>query len=339
MDRVRQRLDRRDHDRVAGVDAQRVDVLHGADRDAGVVRVAHDLVFDLLPAHQAALDHDLVDGAEAQAGARPLPVGVLGLDDAAAGAAQGEGGPDDRGQADLGQGFAGGVVAGLVGLAFDDAAGRVGLADPVEQVAELLAVLGHLDRFQRRADEPDVVLLEHSGLGQGHGQVQGRLAAEPGQEPLRPLFGDDLLDRLHGQRLEVDGVRHLGVGHDRGRVRVDQDRPNALAPEGAAGLGAGVVELGRLADDHGPGTDDQRALGLGRALTQGRRDVAARWALGLRQRRLSHTKKPPAKLARWFPLQTTMDLLFRPLWTGTPASQDRPQRLAEGYHDGRGEDG
>ena len=53
----------RDDDRVAGVDAERIDVLHGADRDARVIRVAHDLVLDLLPADEAALDHDLADGA------------------------------------------------------------------------------------------------------------------------------------------------------------------------------------------------------------------------------------------------------------------------------------
>ncbi|MGZ6073949.1 MAG: hypothetical protein ACXWOA_08760, partial [Isosphaeraceae bacterium] len=66
-------------------------------------------------------------------------------------------------------------------------------------------------------------------------------------------------------------------------------------------------------------------------------DCAGAW-----KRRLLHEaperrapkKSPPALGARWFPLQATMDLLFRPLWTGTPASQDRPQRLAVGYHDG-----
>ena len=72
---VGQRLDRRDDDRVAGVDAERVDVLHRAHRDARVVGVAHDLVLDLLPADQAALDHDLADRAGAQAGPDALAVG------------------------------------------------------------------------------------------------------------------------------------------------------------------------------------------------------------------------------------------------------------------------
>ena len=103
VDRVGQRLDRRDDDRVAGVDPERVDVLHRAHGDAGVVRVAHDLVLDLLPADEAALDHHLVDGARAQTGADAFAVGRLGLDDAAARPAERERGPDDRRQADLGE--------------------------------------------------------------------------------------------------------------------------------------------------------------------------------------------------------------------------------------------
>ena len=59
VDLVGERLDRRDDDRVAGVDAQRVDVLHRAHGDARVLVVAHDLVLDLLPADEAALDHHL----------------------------------------------------------------------------------------------------------------------------------------------------------------------------------------------------------------------------------------------------------------------------------------
>ena len=90
MDLVRERLDRRDDDRVAGVDAQRVDVLHRAHRDARVVGIAHDLVLDLLPAHEAALDHDLADRAGTQTCPHAFPVLGLGLDDAAAGPAEGE---------------------------------------------------------------------------------------------------------------------------------------------------------------------------------------------------------------------------------------------------------
>ena len=46
-------------DGLAGVDAHRVDVLHVADHQAVVPRVAHDLVLQLLPAAQALVDDHL----------------------------------------------------------------------------------------------------------------------------------------------------------------------------------------------------------------------------------------------------------------------------------------
>mmetsp|Transcript_71718 Transcript_71718/g.154842 ORF Transcript_71718/g.154842 Transcript_71718/m.154842 type:complete len:1117 (-) Transcript_71718:111-3461(-) len=57
--RVGERLRGRDDDGVARVDAHGVEVLHVAHRDAVVVRVAHHLVLQLLPALQALVDDDL----------------------------------------------------------------------------------------------------------------------------------------------------------------------------------------------------------------------------------------------------------------------------------------
>ncbi len=139
--------------------------------------------------------------------------------------------------------------------------GGVRLADPVEQVAEALAVLGHLDGLERRAEESQVVALEHARPGQVHGEVERGLAAETREQAVRPLPRDNGLHRFDREGLEVDGVRHAGVGHDRGRVAVEQDRPDALVAQRTTGLGAGVVELGGLADDHRPRTEDEDARG------------------------------------------------------------------------------
>ncbi len=264
---VRQRLDGRDDDRVAGVDAQRIDVLHRADRDAGVVRVAHHLVLDLLPADEAALDHDLADRAGAEAGANPLAVFLLGLDDAAARPAERERGPDDRREADVHQGsrLRGGPL--LEGAPLDDERRRIRLPDPIEQVPERLPILGHPDGLERRPEQPDVMALEDAGPGEVHRHVQGRLATETGEQALRLLAGDDRFDGGDRQGLEVDRVRNLRVGHDRGRVRVDQDRAHALRAQRATRLGAGVVELRRLPDHDRPRADDQHGSGFRRGPT------------------------------------------------------------------------
>ena len=83
------------------------------------------------------------------------------------------------------------------------------------------------------------------------------VTAEPGKQALGTLPGNDGLDGLDRQWFEVDGVGDRRVRHDRGGVRVHEDGPDPLRSERAAGLRAGVVELGRLADDDRPGTEDE----------------------------------------------------------------------------------
>ena len=83
--------------------AHRVEVLHVADRDASVRGVAHDLVFDLLPAPQRALDQHLVDGRRGQATHGHAFELVVIRDEAASGAAEGVGGPDHQRQAGRGR--------------------------------------------------------------------------------------------------------------------------------------------------------------------------------------------------------------------------------------------
>ena len=56
---VRERLTRCHHYRLTRMDAQRVEVLHVADRDAVVETVAHHLVLNLLPAFKAFLNQHL----------------------------------------------------------------------------------------------------------------------------------------------------------------------------------------------------------------------------------------------------------------------------------------
>ena len=97
---VGQRLGRGDGDRVAGVDAHRVEVLDRADDDDVVGPVAHHLQLELLPADDRFLDEHLVDGAEVEPAGDELDELLAVVGDAAAGAAQGEARPQDARQAD-----------------------------------------------------------------------------------------------------------------------------------------------------------------------------------------------------------------------------------------------
>ena len=133
----------------------------------------------------------------------------------------------------------------------------------VHRLAEELAVLGLLDRLALGADQLDAELRQHAHVVERERGVEAGLAAHGGQERVGALLLDDLGDDLGGDRLDVGGVGHLRVGHDRRGVGVDQDDPVALLAQRLAGLGAGVVELAGLADDDRPRADDHDRADVG----------------------------------------------------------------------------
>src|SRR5690606_38671638 len=62
---------------------------------------------------------------------------------------------------------------------------------------------------------------------------------------------------------DVGGVGKLRVGHDRGRVRIEQDHPVALGTEDLGGLGAGIVELAGLSDHDRARADEKDGADVG----------------------------------------------------------------------------
>ncbi len=98
---VGERQRRRDRDRIAGMHAHRVDVLDRADDDAIVRLVADDLHLEFFPAEHAFFDQHLARRRGIDAALDDLDEFALVVGDAAAGAAEREGRPDDRRQADI----------------------------------------------------------------------------------------------------------------------------------------------------------------------------------------------------------------------------------------------
>jgi hypothetical protein len=196
-------------------------------------------------------DQNLFDRRGAQAPGDDLLELLRVVGDAAARAAEREGGPDDRRQADGLQCF----QRRFIGI--DQARGRGLEADLVHRLAEELAVLGLLDDVGVGADQLHAKALQGAVALQRQTGVERGLAAHGGQERVGPFLFDDLGDHLRGDRLDVGGVRQVRVGHDGGGVGVHQDHPVALLAQGLAGLGPGIVELAGLADHDGTGADDQ----------------------------------------------------------------------------------
>ena len=71
---------------------------------------------------------------------------------------------------------------------------------------------------------------------------------------------EDLLYALDGERLQVHVVGRDRIGHDGGRVAVDQRDLNAFVAERAGRLTAAVIEFAGLADDDGSAADELDGL-------------------------------------------------------------------------------
>lgn len=71
------------------------------------------------------------------------------------------------------------------------------------------------------------------------------------------LLGDDLLQALLVQRLDVGDIRHLRIRHDRGRVGIHQHNLVSQLFQRLAGLGPRIVKFAGLAYDDGAGAYDQ----------------------------------------------------------------------------------
>ena len=219
---VGQRERRSDRDRVAGVHAHRVEVLDRADDDAVVVLVANDLHLEFLPAEDRFLDQHLVGRRGIDAALDDVDELGLVVGDAAAGAAERERRPDDRRQPDL--------VERLerVGQRLDLLRARGLQPDPLHRLAEASAVLGLVDGIRGRADHLDAELVEHAEAAQRQRGVERGLPAHGGKQRVRTLLLDDLGDDVGRDRLDIGGVGEVGVGHDRGRIGVDQHDPVAF---------------------------------------------------------------------------------------------------------------
>ena len=169
---VRERHLGRDRDRVARVHAHRIEVLDRADDDDVVVRVAHHLELELVPAAHGLLHQHLPDRALAKADLHLAVRSVWRRCEASTVAAERERGPDDRRRRDAAE-----VVQGA-----HDLRGRHHQADRLDRVPEELPVLGTPDDVERRADQLDAELCRAHPPRPGTRQVERGLPAHRRQE-------------------------------------------------------------------------------------------------------------------------------------------------------------
>ena len=236
------------------MNAHRIEVLDRADDDAIVIAVADDLHLELFPADDRLFEQNFRRRRHLEAVRDDAFELLEVVRNAAARAAQREGRTDDGREADRML-----LLERLFERMRDVGPGTF-QTDLGHGLPEQVAILRHVDGFPRGRDHLDVVLLQHAFAREIQRAIEARLPAHCRQQRVGPLLLDDSLDGRPVDRLDVDGIGHVRVGHDRRRVGVHEDDPEALFAQRLAGLGAGIVEFAGLADDDRAGSNDQNAV-------------------------------------------------------------------------------
>ena len=263
---VGQRHGRGDGNAVPRVHAHRIDVLDRTHDHHVVLQIPHDFELELFPSDHGALDQNFADGAHGEAPVDDplelLPV----IGDIAPRPAEGEGWPDNGRKSDL--------LGNLHGLSAGPSGAAVGSreSDALHGLLEGLAIFRLVNGFRGRADQAHPVFGQGPSISQFHGDIQRRLSPHGRKQRIGTFPLDHLLHHVHRNGLDIGAIRQLRIGHDRGRIAVDQHDPVPLLPQGFAGLGPRIVELARLSDHDRTRPDQQDAVDV---FTLGHAD--ARW--------------------------------------------------------------
>ena len=246
-----QRQNGSNNNRVARVYTNRVNVLHTANGDGIIGGVAHNLKFNFFVALHALLNEYLMNGRELECVCAYLNKLCLIVGKATACAAKRKCRAQNNGIAD--------ALCCLFGFLerVGDLGGNGGLTNRLAKLLEELAILGARNALTACAKQFYITFAQYTLLFQLHSKVEACLPTNAGNNGIGALVAQDLGYVFQRQGLHIDLVRNGGVGHDGGRVGVDENDLVALLLECKTRLRACIVKLGGLSDNDRARTDDQ----------------------------------------------------------------------------------
>ena len=133
-------------------------------------------------------------------------------------------------------------------------------ADFFHRQFKATTVFGFVDGVFSGTNQFHIVFFQHAIAAQIQGTVQCGLATHGRQNRIWALFGNDLLNRLPTNRLDVSHIGHFRVGHDGGGIGVHQHHFIAFFTQSFTSLRARIVKLTRLTDDNRPCAYDQNGF-------------------------------------------------------------------------------
>ena len=248
---VGKRLRRCHRNRVAGVDAHRVEVLDRTDNDAVVLAVTHHFHFELFPADDGLFNEYLVGRRSVEPAFDDVDEFLPVVGNAAAGTAECERRANDRGKADRR------LHLQRLFHAVGDHGTGTGEPDLAHRHLEFFAVLRFVDGLFIGTDHFDTIFFQHAVTRQIERTVQCSLTTHGRQQHVRAFDLDDSFDHLPGHRLDIGDIRHLRIGHYRRRVGIDQNDAIAFFAKCLASLRPRIIEFAGLTNHDRSGSDDQ----------------------------------------------------------------------------------
>ena len=210
----RQRTRRRNHNRLARVDAERIEILHRSDRETAVVGVADALKFNLFPTLQRLFDENL--RRKRKSTLRQFDEGFLVAANAASKSAERVGRANHNRETDFT-----GSLQRVVHI-FNGTAHRHFQVDFSQFFDEKVAVFRVHDRLDARAEHFHAVVFQNAFLIEFRAAVQRRLTAESEQNAVWPLLFDDFRHEIGRDGLEIHLVGDAFRSLNRGDVRIHQ---------------------------------------------------------------------------------------------------------------------
>ena len=246
----------RDRDGVAGVHAHGVNILYATDNDTVVLAITNDFKFILLPTKHRFIDLYLIDARGRDAAANQVFKLLAVVRDTTATATKRKCRTNNGGQTNDIE-----VREASVECRHHFASWQA-VPARLDNLAELQSILGSLNDFAGGTDHLDVVLLQHAEFVKFACAVQRGLPTERWQHRVNRcttilLKSKNAFDGIDRDGFDVGAIREHWIGHDRGRVGVDQHDTVALVAQRLARLRARVVEFTALADDDRAGAENQ----------------------------------------------------------------------------------
>ena len=212
------------------MDADRIHVFHAADRDGIVLGVTHDFVLDFLIAGNRLLNQALVHRGHLETGIGDVAQFFFIVGKAAAGAAECIRRSDNQ-RVTLPV-----TESDCFLNAVNDDTLRNRLMDFLHQGPEHLPVFSLVDGLQIGAEDLHPEFIQDPVIVQIDDQVQAGLPAQRSKDGVRTFLENNPFGGFKRQRFDIDPVRNGRIGHNRGRIGVDQDNFVALLTQSCTGL-------------------------------------------------------------------------------------------------------